>query len=165
MRISLRSSPSTANLKASRFATTSPTIYVKFREEEHVANVVRDLARRFYVDRPVIMDFLSVTDFQGVTCRQYEKNICNRHGCNFMHLKRISWDLRHQLFGKHHKRNSNSKSRYKHHSHDKQSHRNIVESTMTGTTIMRVVIGNARVRVLNLEEEVEVRDGGSTTNI
>ncbi|WVY92568.1 hypothetical protein V8G54_031656 [Vigna mungo] len=41
----------------------------------------------------------------------------------------------------------------------------IVESTMTGTTIKRVVVGNARVRVLNLEEEMEVRDGGSTADI
>ncbi|WVZ00015.1 hypothetical protein V8G54_026084 [Vigna mungo] len=121
MRISLRSSPSTAKSKASMFATTSPTTWramytFKFREEEHAAHAVRNLTGRFYASRPVIVDFSPVIDFQGVTCRQYKENICNHRGCNFMHLKRINCDLRHQLFEKHHKRNNSS--------HDEQSHRN-----------------------------------------
>ncbi|XP_022635439.1 splicing factor U2af small subunit B [Vigna radiata var. radiata] len=98
-------------------------VYVKFREEEHAANAVRNLTGRFYAGRPVIVDFSPVTDFRGVTCRQYEENTCNRRGCNFMHLKRISRDLRHRLFGKHHRRNSRSRSPYGHRSHDERSHR------------------------------------------
>ncbi|WVZ16189.1 hypothetical protein V8G54_009171 [Vigna mungo] len=119
-------------------------VYVKFSEEEHVTNVVRNLAGRFYAGRPVIVDFSLVTVFQGVTCRQYEENICNRHGCNFMHLKRISWDLRHQLFGKHHRRISNSKSRYGHRSHDEQSYRNHSRKRKSSSPELRGRSGSSR---------------------
>ncbi|XP_014498200.1 splicing factor U2af small subunit B-like [Vigna radiata var. radiata] len=101
-------------------------VYVQFREEEHAANAVRNLTGRFYAGRPIIVDFSPVTDFREATCRQYEENTCNRGGyCNFMHLKRISRDLRHQLFGKHHRRHSRSRSRspYRHRSHEERSHR------------------------------------------
>ncbi|KAG5556669.1 hypothetical protein RHGRI_007065 [Rhododendron griersonianum] len=50
---------------------------------------------------PIIVDFSPVTDFREATCRQYEEDICNRGGyCNFMHLKKISRELRKQLFGR-----------------------------------------------------------------
>ncbi|KAF7805675.1 splicing factor U2af small subunit B-like [Senna tora] len=77
-------------------------VYVQFSEEEHAANALRNLTGRFYAGRPIIVDFSPVTDFREATCRQYEENTCNRGGyCNFMHLKRISRELRHQLFGRH----------------------------------------------------------------
>ncbi|XP_027342085.1 splicing factor U2af small subunit B-like [Abrus precatorius] len=101
-------------------------VYVQFREEEHAANAVRNLAGRFYAGRPIIVDFSPVTDFREATCRQYEENTCNRGGyCNFMHLKRISRELRRQLFGKYHGRHSRSRSRspYRHRSHEERSHR------------------------------------------
>ncbi|RZB76455.1 Splicing factor U2af small subunit A isoform B, partial [Glycine soja] len=101
-------------------------VYVQFREEEHAANAVRNLTGRFYAGRPIIVDFSPVTDFREATCRQYEENTCNRGGyCNFMHLKRISRELRRQLFGKSHGRHSRSRSRspYRHRSHEERSHR------------------------------------------
>ncbi|KAH0466476.1 hypothetical protein IEQ34_003714 [Dendrobium chrysotoxum] len=87
-------------------------VYVQFREEEHAANAVRNLTGRFYAGRPIIVDFSPVTDFREATCRQYEENTCNRGGyCNFMHLKKISRELRRQLFGRSHRRHSRSRSR------------------------------------------------------
>ncbi|KAK8496180.1 hypothetical protein V6N13_052112 [Hibiscus sabdariffa] len=87
-------------------------VYVQFREEEHAANALENLTGRFYVGRPIIVDFSPVTDFREGTCRQYDENTCNRGGyCNFMHLKRIRWELRRQLFGKSRRRRSHSHSR------------------------------------------------------
>nr|QEX51156.1 splicing factor U2af small subunit B-like isoform X1 [Cymbidium ensifolium]QEX51237.1 splicing factor U2af small subunit B-like isoform X2 [Cymbidium ensifolium]QEX51242.1 splicing factor U2af small subunit B-like isoform X3 [Cymbidium ensifolium] len=87
-------------------------VYVQFREEEHAANALRNLSGRFYAGRPIIVDFSPVTDFREATCRQYEENTCNRGGyCNFMHLKKISRELRRQLFGRSHRRHSRSRSR------------------------------------------------------
>ncbi|XP_059431059.1 splicing factor U2af small subunit B-like [Corylus avellana] len=102
-------------------------VYVQFREEEHAANALRNLTGRFYAGRPIIVDFSPVTDFREATCRQYEENTCNRGGyCNFMHLKRISRELRRQLFGRYQRRRSRSRSRsrspYRHRSHEERSH-------------------------------------------
>ncbi|KAH9660179.1 splicing factor U2af small subunit A [Citrus sinensis] len=77
------------------------------------------------IGRPIIVDFSPVTDFREATCRQYEENTCNRGGyCNFMHLKRISRDLRRQLFGRYRRRHSRSRSRspYRQRSHEDRSH-------------------------------------------
>jgi len=76
-------------------------VYVQFREEEHAAAALQALTGRFYAERAIIVDFSPVTDFREATCRQYEENTCNRGGyCNFMHLKKISRELRRQLFGR-----------------------------------------------------------------
>ncbi|KAK1389586.1 splicing factor U2af small subunit B-like [Heracleum sosnowskyi] len=86
-------------------------VYAQFREEEHAAAAVQSLTGRFYAGRPIIVDFSPVTDFREATCRQYEENVCNRGGyCNFMHLKKISRELRRQLFGKN-RRGGRSRSR------------------------------------------------------
>ncbi|KAK9755493.1 hypothetical protein RND81_01G029400 [Saponaria officinalis] len=86
-------------------------VYVQFREEEHAGEAVRNLTGRFYAGRPIIVDFSPVTDFREATCRQYEENECNRGGyCNFMHLKKISRELRRQLFGRYRRRRSHSRS-------------------------------------------------------
>ncbi|XP_058087046.1 splicing factor U2af small subunit B-like [Magnolia sinica] len=102
-------------------------VYVQFREEEHAANALRNLSGRFYAGRPIIIDFSPVTDFREATCRQYEENTCNRGGyCNFMHLKKISRELRRQLFGRYRRRHSRSRSRsrspYRHRSYEDRSH-------------------------------------------
>ncbi|RVX11983.1 Splicing factor U2af small subunit A [Vitis vinifera] len=100
-------------------------VYVQFREEEHAANALRNLNGRFYAGRPIIVDFSPVTDFREATCRQYEENICNRGGyCNFMHLKKISRQLRRQLFGRNRRRRSRSRSRspYRHRGHEEHPH-------------------------------------------
>ncbi|KAI7990414.1 Splicing factor U2af small subunit A [Camellia lanceoleosa] len=102
-------------------------VYVQFREEEHAATALRNLTGRFYAGRPIIVDFSPVTDFREATCRQYEENACNRGGyCNFMHLKRISRELRRQLFGRYRSRHSRSRSRsrspYRHRSYDERPH-------------------------------------------
>ncbi|XP_068659716.1 splicing factor U2af small subunit B-like [Aristolochia californica] len=103
-------------------------VYVQFREEEHAANALQNLTGRFYAGRPIIVDFSPVTDFREATCRQYEENTCNRGGyCNFMHLKKISRELRRQLFGRYRRRHSRSRSRshspYKHRNYDDRSNR------------------------------------------
>ncbi|XP_042515416.1 splicing factor U2af small subunit B-like isoform X2 [Macadamia integrifolia] len=93
-------------------------VYVQFREEEHAANALKNLNGRFYAD------------FREATCRQYEENTCNRGGyCNFMHLKKISRELRRQLFGRYRRRRSRSRSRspirqrnYKEHPHGGRGH-------------------------------------------
>nr|GMD86900.1 splicing factor U2af small subunit B-like [Ipomoea batatas] len=98
-------------------------VYVQFREEEHAATALQNLSGRFYAGRPIIVDFSPVTDFREATCRQYEENVCNRGGyCNFMHLKKISRELRRQLFGKSRRRRSHSRSRSPrgHHGHDER---------------------------------------------
>ncbi|KAI3951860.1 hypothetical protein MKX01_021598 [Papaver californicum] len=102
-------------------------VYVQFREEEHAANALKNLTGRFYAGRPIIVDFSPVTDFREATCRQYEENTCNRGGyCNFMHLKKISRELRRQLFGRYRSRHSRSRSRsrspYRHRSYEERSH-------------------------------------------
>ncbi|CAI0408118.1 unnamed protein product [Linum tenue] len=96
-------------------------VYVQFREEDHAASALQALTGRFYAGRPIIVDFSPVTDFREATCRQYEENVCNRGGyCNFMHLKKISRELRRQLFGRNRRRNSRSRSRSppRHRGHD-----------------------------------------------
>ncbi|KAL2511145.1 Splicing factor U2af small subunit B [Abeliophyllum distichum] len=102
-------------------------VYVQFREEEHAANALKNLTGRYYAGRPIIIDFSPVTDFREATCRQYEENTCNRGGyCNFMHLKRISRELRRQLFGRSRRRHSRSRSRsrspYRHRSYEDRSY-------------------------------------------
>ncbi|KAJ0027365.1 splicing factor U2af small subunit B-like [Pistacia vera] len=102
-------------------------VYVQFREEEHAANALRNLNGRFYAGRPIIVDFSPVTDFREATCRQYEENVCNRGGyCNFMHLKKISRDLRRRLFGRNRRRRSRSRSRsrspHKHRGYEERAH-------------------------------------------
>lgn len=102
-------------------------VYVQFREEEHAGNALKNLTGRYYAGRPIIVDFSPVTDFREATCRQYEENVCNRGGyCNFMHLKKISRELRRQLFGRYRQSHSRSRSRsrspYRHRSYDERSH-------------------------------------------
>ncbi|CAN1275793.1 Splicing factor U2af small subunit B [Linum perenne] len=96
-----------------------------FREEDHAAAALQNLTGRFYAGRPIIVDFSPVTDFREATCRQYEENVCNRGGyCNFMHLKKISRELRRQLFGKNRRRHSRSRSRspQRHRGYDDRPH-------------------------------------------
>ncbi|KAK2981508.1 hypothetical protein RJ640_030970 [Escallonia rubra] len=116
-------------------------VYVQFREEEHAASALQNLTGRFYAGywikaglllnypdlwRPIIVDFSPVTDFREATCRQYEENVCNRGGyCNFMHLKKISRELRRQLFGRNRRgRRSRSRSRspQRHRNYDDRPH-------------------------------------------
>ncbi|KAK3005801.1 hypothetical protein RJ639_016267 [Escallonia herrerae] len=86
-------------------------VYVQFREEEHAASALKNLTGRFYAGQPIFVDFSPVTDFREAMCGVYEENTCNRGGyCNFMHLKRISKDLRRQLFGRYKRRRSRSVS-------------------------------------------------------
>ncbi|CAK9138386.1 unnamed protein product [Ilex paraguariensis] len=99
-------------------------VYAQFREEEHAATALQNLTGRFYAGRPIIIDFSPVTDFREATCRQYEENVCNRGGyCNFMHLKKISRELRRQLFGRNRRWRSRSRSK----SHSPHRRRNYEE--------------------------------------
>ncbi|KAK7267889.1 hypothetical protein RIF29_20569 [Crotalaria pallida] len=103
-------------------------VYVQFKEEDHAANALMNLTGRFYSGRPIIVDFSPVTDFREATCRQYEENVCNRGGyCNFMHLKKISRDLRKRLFGRsrrfHGRSGSRSRSPPRNRNHDERSER------------------------------------------
>eukprot|EP00897_Mesotaenium_endlicherianum_P008698 jgi/Mesen1/7857/ME000042S07299 len=86
-------------------------VYINFREEEGAAASLRALTGRFYAGRPILVDFSPVTDFREATCRQYEENTCNRGGyCNFMHLRKISRELRRKLFGNRRRSRSRSES-------------------------------------------------------
>ncbi|KAM1003007.1 hypothetical protein ACFX15_003114 [Malus domestica] len=88
-------------------------VYVRFREEEHAQAALQNFTGRFYAGRPIIVDFSPVTDFREATCRQYEENVCNRGGyCNFMHLKKISRELRRRLFGRNKRRHSRSPQKH-----------------------------------------------------
>ncbi|KAL5725519.1 hypothetical protein ACHQM5_008656 [Ranunculus cassubicifolius] len=96
-------------------------VYAQFRDEEHAATAVQNLTGRFYAGRPIIVDFSPVTDFRDAACRQYDENTCTRGDlCNFMHLKKISRELRRQLFGRYQRRRSRSRSpSYRnHHNHE-----------------------------------------------
>ena len=76
-------------------------VYVKFRDEEHALAAKNALHDRYYDKRPIKCEFSPVTDFRESTCRQYEERSCNRAGfCNFMHLRKVSRELRHDLFGR-----------------------------------------------------------------
>eukprot|EP00850_Spirogloea_muscicola_P001464 SM000005S17261 [mRNA] locus=s5:1056707:1058813:- [translate_table: standard] len=89
-------------------------VYALFKDESSAAAALHGLMGRFYAGRPIIADFSPVTDFREATCRQYEEQTCNRGGyCNFMHLRRISRDLRRKLFGRttSSRRQSRSRSR------------------------------------------------------
>ncbi|KAF7804339.1 splicing factor U2af small subunit B-like [Senna tora] len=110
-------------------------VYVQFKEEDHAANALLNLTGRSDLfsslvlcsRRPIIVDFSPVTDFREATCRQYEENVCNRGGyCNFMHLKKISRELRKRLFGRsrryHDRSRSRSRSPPRHRNHDERSH-------------------------------------------
>lgn len=77
------------------------SVYVKFVDENAAAMALQGLQGRFYMGRPILVEFSPVTDFREATCRQYEENTCTRGGyCNFMHLRPISRELRKQLFGR-----------------------------------------------------------------
>ncbi|KAJ7976051.1 Splicing factor U2af small subunit B [Quillaja saponaria] len=101
-------------------------VYAQFKEEDHAANALMNLNGRFYSGRPIIVDFSPVTDFREATCRQYEENVCNRGGyCNFMHLKKISRELRKQLFGRNRRHGlsgSRSQSPPRHRNYDERPH-------------------------------------------
>ncbi|CAA3014686.1 Splicing factor U2af small subunit B [Olea europaea subsp. europaea] len=87
-------------------------VYVQFREEDHAASALQNLNGRFYAGRPIIVDFSPVMDFREAAGRKYEENECNGGGyCNFMHLKKISRELRRNLFGRSRRRHGHSRSR------------------------------------------------------
>ncbi|KAH7277767.1 hypothetical protein KP509_38G006400 [Ceratopteris richardii] len=87
-------------------------VYAQFREEEQAAAALQGLTGRFYAGRPIIVEFSPVTDFREATCRQFEENTCNRGGyCNFMHLMKISRELKRKLFGSYRRHHGGSRSR------------------------------------------------------
>nr|AFK41187.1 unknown [Lotus japonicus] len=108
-------------------------VYVQYKEEDHAANALTNLTGRFYSGRPIIADFSPVTDFREATCRQYEENVCNRGGyCNFMHLKKISRDLRRRLFGRNKRWNDRRGSRSRSRSRSPPRNRNYEERPQFG---------------------------------
>ncbi|XP_073290351.1 splicing factor U2af small subunit B-like [Primulina huaijiensis] len=99
-------------------------VYIQFREEDQAQAALQNLMGRSYEGRPIIADFSPVTDFREATCRQYEENVCNRGGyCNFMHLKKISRELRQQLFRSRRRHGrSRSRSHSPRHRHQDERH-------------------------------------------
>jgi splicing factor U2AF 35 kDa subunit len=76
-------------------------VYVKFVDEEHALAAKNALDGRYYDKRAIVCEFSPVTDFRESTCRQYEERACGRAGfCNFMHLRKVSRELRKSLFGR-----------------------------------------------------------------
>eukprot|EP00249_Psilotum_nudum_P019978 c27507_g1_i1 orf=325-1254(+) len=99
-------------------------VYVQYQEAEQAAAALQAMTGRFYAGRPIIVDFSPVTDFREATCRQYEENNCNRGGyCNFMHLRKVSRELRRKLFGnnkRHRRSRSQSRSASPYRGYDKR---------------------------------------------
>lgn len=88
-------------------------VYVKFKHEEDAEKAVENLNNRWFDGKPVYAELSTVTTFSDAGCRKYEIGTCDRGGfCNFMHLKQISSNLRHHLFG-----SSRGSRRSKHRSH------------------------------------------------
>jgi len=76
-------------------------VYIKFKYEEDAERAVENLNNRWFNKRPIVAELSPVTDFREACCRQYEMGECTRGGfCNFMHLKPISRELRHSLYGR-----------------------------------------------------------------
>ncbi|MFH4978904.1 hypothetical protein AB6A40_005613 [Gnathostoma spinigerum] len=73
-------------------------VYVKFRHEESADRAVSDLNSRWFNGRPIHCELSPVVDFRDACCRQYEIGECSRGGfCNFMHLKKVSKNIRRKL--------------------------------------------------------------------
>ncbi|KII70705.1 Splicing factor U2AF 26 kDa subunit [Thelohanellus kitauei] len=73
-------------------------VYVKFRFEDDADKCVNALNNRWYNGQPIYAELSPVTDFREACCRQYEQRECTRGGfCNFMHLLKISDNLRYKL--------------------------------------------------------------------
>jgi splicing factor U2AF 35 kDa subunit len=78
----------------------SGNVYVMFRFEEDAERALHALNNRWYSGRVIFAELSPVTDFREAACRQYGENTCDRGGfCNFMHVKRISPDLKRELYG------------------------------------------------------------------
>ena len=87
-------------------------VYIKFHKEEDAEKAVNDCNNRWFNGQPITAELSTVTDFREACCRQYEMGECTRGGfCNFMHLKPISRELRHRLYGRKDKRRSRSPRR------------------------------------------------------
>eukprot|EP01091_Cochliopodium_minus_P009540 TRINITY_DN236_c0_g1_i5.p1 TRINITY_DN236_c0_g1~~TRINITY_DN236_c0_g1_i5.p1 ORF type:complete len:541 (-),score=183.15 TRINITY_DN236_c0_g1_i5:81-1703(-) len=92
-------------------------VYVKYFEEQHAEDALKDLKGRFYDKRPILPEFSPVTNFREAKCRQFEKQGCNRGGfCNFMHMRPIDRSLKNELIrkcgGKRSRSRSRSRDRY-----------------------------------------------------
>jgi splicing factor U2AF subunit len=75
-------------------------VYVKFRDEDSALAAKNALNHRYYAKRVIKCEFSPVTDFRESACRQYDERACNRAGyCNFMHLRKVSPQMRRDLFG------------------------------------------------------------------
>ncbi|VDM48121.1 unnamed protein product [Toxocara canis] len=73
-------------------------VYIKFRHESSAERAVDSLNERWFDGRPIHCELSPVLDFRDACCRQYEIGECNRGGfCNFMHLKKVSSDLKRKL--------------------------------------------------------------------
>ncbi|KII72346.1 Splicing factor U2AF 26 kDa subunit [Thelohanellus kitauei] len=73
-------------------------VYVKFRFEDDADKCVKGLNKRWYNGQPIYAELSPVTDFREASCRQYAQRECTRGGfCNFLHLLKISDNLRRKL--------------------------------------------------------------------
>ncbi|XP_055372960.1 splicing factor U2af 38 kDa subunit-like [Condylostylus longicornis] len=74
-------------------------VYIKFRYEDDAKKAVEDLNNRWFDGRPIYAELSPVEDFQDACCRQYEVRNCRRNRfCNFLHVKRISSELKRYLY-------------------------------------------------------------------
>lgn len=87
-------------------------VYVKFVKEEDAQTAMAALQGRFYAGKQLTAEFSPVTDFREARCRQYYTGECTRGGfCHFMHLKKVSPELKRDLYRLQRKERSHSRSR------------------------------------------------------
>jgi splicing factor U2AF subunit len=86
-------------------------VYARYRNEDDAQKAVTSMNDRFYAGRPLWASLSPVTDFREckyfaierlcnwvACCRQYDIGECARAGfCNFMHLRRPTSQLVHEL--------------------------------------------------------------------
>jgi splicing factor U2AF subunit len=76
-------------------------VYIKFGDEEDAQTALAALTGRYYMGRPLHVEYSPVSDFREARCRQFDEQKCNRGGlCNFMHLIQPYWRLKDELFKK-----------------------------------------------------------------
>lgn len=74
-------------------------VYIMFSNEEESKKALTSLSNKFFLNKPLTMEYSPVTEFRDSRCRQYDDGNCNRGAfCNFMHLKYISRKFKNSLF-------------------------------------------------------------------
>ncbi|KAH3903656.1 uncharacterized protein SCDLUD_001304 [Saccharomycodes ludwigii] len=79
-------------------------VYIKYANEESCYKAFEEFNKRWYDGKPIFGELSHVIDFKDSVCLPYDNKSCNRiHDCNFMHIKRPSYNLKRKLLLASHK--------------------------------------------------------------